>query len=202
MQSYCLGIHLDMDIIGTQPRYLPTLYIGQPLHYVVVEEMPIMLPFVIIEYTIYRLYNVRRVNRVRIPSPQAWTQKALSTNIHLKSIHMKVLNRSNIIKFIIISIMAVAFACLATSCESQSGRRAKSQPLHTVDTIIAAPIEHMPLWKCTMTFADSTVAETYTYAKDRYDADRTLTSTMEDKSYVQYKLDTVVVVEGILEDRR
>lgn len=41
-----------------------------------------------------------------------------------------------------------------------------------------------------MTFADSTVAESYTYAKDRYDADRTLTSIVSDSVYVSYKLDT------------
>ena len=51
MQSYCLGIHLNMDITGTKPRYLPTLYIGQPLYYVAVEAMPITLPFARIEHT-------------------------------------------------------------------------------------------------------------------------------------------------------
>ena len=108
---------------------------------------------------------------------------------------MKALNRSNIIKFIIISIMAVVFVCVATSCESPSARRARTasyQKMH--DTIVAVPIEHMPLWKCTMTFADSTVAESYTYAKDRYDADRTLTSIVADSVYISYRLDTVAVV--------
>lgn len=112
---------------------------------------------------------------------------------------MKTLSRSNIIKFIIISIMAVAFVCVATSCESQSGRRARRNPVNVVDTIVAAPIEHMPLWKCTMVWSDSVTVETYTYAKDRYDADRTLTRDLDDQSYVSYKLDTVAVMPAAKE---
>ena len=113
---------------------------------------------------------------------------------------MKALNRSNIIKFIIISIMAVVFVCVATSCESPSARRARTASYPKIhDTVAVAPIEHMPLWKCTMVWSDSVTVETYTYAKDRYDADRTLTRDLDDQSYVSYKLDTVAVMPAVKE---
>ena len=104
---------------------------------------------------------------------------------------MKLFNRSNVIKAAIIVAMFSFFLLIATSCGSRSVRHRKAI---AADTIVAAPIEHMPFWKCTMVFADSTVAETYTYAKDRYDADRTLTSIVADSVYISYKLDTVEVV--------
>ena len=104
---------------------------------------------------------------------------------------MKLFNRTNIIKAAIIVAMFSFFLLVATSCGPRHVRHSKAI---AADTIVAAPIEHMPLWKCTMVFADSTVAETYTYAKDRYDADRTLTSIVSDSVYVSYKLDTVEVV--------
>lgn len=104
---------------------------------------------------------------------------------------MKLFNRSNIIKAAIVVAMFSFFLLMATSCGS---RYVPPRKAIAADTIVAATVVHMPLWKCTMVFADSTVAETYTYAKDRYDADRTLTSIVSDSVYLSYKLDTVEVI--------
>ena len=109
---------------------------------------------------------------------------------------MKLFNRSNIIKAAIIVAMFSFFLLIATSCGSRSVRHHKAI---AADTIVAAPIEHMPLWKCTMIWSDSVTVETYTYAKDRYDADRTLTRDLDDQSYVSYKLDTVAVIPAVKE---
>ena len=109
---------------------------------------------------------------------------------------MKLFNRSNIIKAAIIVAMFSFFLLVATSC---GPRRVRPGKAIAVDTIVAAPIEHMPLWKCTMVWPDSVTVETYTYAKDRYDADRTLTRDLDDQSYVSYKLDTVAVIPAVKE---
>lgn len=109
---------------------------------------------------------------------------------------MKLFNRSNIIKAAIVVAMFSLFLLIGTSCGS---RYVPPRKAIAADTIVAAPIEHMPLWKCTMVWSDSVTVETYTYAKDRYDADRTLTRDLDDQSYVSYKLDTVAVVPAVKE---
>jgi hypothetical protein len=109
---------------------------------------------------------------------------------------MKLFNRSNIIKAAIVVAMFSFFLLVATSCGSTYVPPRKAI---ATDTIVAATIEHMPLWKCTMVWSDSVTVETYTYAKDRYDADRTLTRDLDDQSYVSYELDTVAVMPAVKE---
>ena len=109
---------------------------------------------------------------------------------------MKLFNRSNIIKAAIVVAMFSFFLLMGTSCGS---RYVPPRKAIAADTIVAATIEHMPLWKCTMVWSDSVTIETYTYAKDRYDADRTLTRDLDDQSYVSYKLDTVAVMPAVKE---
>lgn len=109
---------------------------------------------------------------------------------------MKLFNRTNIIKAAIVVAMFSFFLLVATSCGPRHVRPSKAI---AADTIVAVTIEHMPLWKCTMVWPDSVTVETYTYAKDRYDADRTLTRDLDDQSYVSYKLDTVAVMPAVKE---
>jgi len=110
---------------------------------------------------------------------------------------MKLFNRSNVIKFAIIAGLALLFCFVATSCQSESGKRAKA-----MNHVIPTRVEHKPLWRCSMTFADSLTVESYTYAKDRYDAERTLTKDIPDSVYVKYTMDTVIIVTDAVEDRR
>ena len=110
---------------------------------------------------------------------------------------MKLFNRSDVIKFAIIIVGCIIVTLIATSCQSESGRRVKA-----MNHVIPTRVEHKPLWRCSMTFADSLSVESYTFAKDRYDAERTLTKDIPDSVYVTYTMDTVIIVTDVVEDRR
>ena len=110
---------------------------------------------------------------------------------------MKLFNRADVIKFAIIIGICIVALLLATSCQSESSKHAKA-----VNHVIPTRVEHKPLWRCSMTFSDSAIVESYTFAKDRYDAERTLTKDIPDSVYVEYTMDTVIIVSDIVEDRR
>ena len=105
---------------------------------------------------------------------------------------MKLLNRADLIKFAIIIGICLVAVFFATSCQSESSRHAKA-----MNHIIPTRVEHKPLWRCSMTFADSMTVESYTYAKDRYDAERTLLRDIPDSVYMEYRMDTVVIVPAV-----
>jgi hypothetical protein len=96
------------------------------------------------------------------------------TNTNTNSYQMK--TKYQISKLLFICLLISAMALVFTSCQSESGRRAKTKP------VIERPVKMSPLFAGTVEYADTIggprIITLYAYAVDKYDAERIMCEQM------------------------